>query len=125
MKSLTAEWIKKASNDLIVAKREFEFEPPIYDAVCFHSQQCVEKCLKAVLQENDIYFEKTHDLDILLDKCKNFIPEILDYKTELIELSSFAVEIRYPGTESTAEEAEKYLLVAERIITIVRRHLQR
>ena len=123
MKELTAEWMKKAEDDLLVAKREFE-EPPVYDAVCFHSQQCVEKCLKAVLQENDVYFEKTHDLYTLLNKCKVFIPELLNYKIELIELSSFAVEVRYPGTESNAEEAEKSLLVADKIIKIVRSYME-
>ena len=77
MKELTVEWMDKATDDLLVAKRELE-EPPVYDAVCFHSQQCVEKCLKAVLQENDIYFEKTHDLDVLLNKCKAIIPELMN-----------------------------------------------
>ena len=123
MKELTAEWMNKASDDLLVAKREFEFDPSVYDAVCFHSQQCVEKCLKAVLQENEVYFEKTHDLDVLLNKCKVFIPELLNYKIELIELSSFAVEIRYPGTKSNAEEAEKSLLVAEKIIKIIESYI--
>jgi HEPN domain-containing protein len=47
----------------------------------------------------------------------------LVYKIELIEFSSFAVEIRYPGTEATAEEAEKCLLLAENIMKITKRYL--
>lgn len=39
---------------------------PNYDAVCFHSQQCVEKYLKALLQEYNIAFGKIHDLPVLL-----------------------------------------------------------
>lgn len=56
MKPLTDEWIRKAEEDCRVANREMEAEPPSFNAVCFHAQQCVEKYLKAVLQENDVVF---------------------------------------------------------------------
>ena len=124
MKDLTKEWVNKAEKDFQVAKREFGTKPPEYDAVCFHSQQCVEKYMKAVLQENNIFFEKTHDLDILLEKCKAFISGLASLKQELVELSSFAVEIRYPGVEATGEEAEKYLSVAEAVRKTIRAYLK-
>lgn len=124
MKGLTNEWVRKAEKDFLVAKRELNAEPPEYDAVCFHSQQCVEKYLKAVLQENEIFFEKTHDLDILQEKCKTFVPELSNLKQGLLELSSFAVEIRYPGTEATGTEAEENLSLAETIRRIVRLYLK-
>ena len=41
MKKLTLEWIKKAEGDYLVAKREFKSAPPVYEAVCFHAQQCL------------------------------------------------------------------------------------
>ncbi|OPX99841.1 MAG: HEPN domain protein [Syntrophorhabdus sp. PtaB.Bin047] len=66
MNPLTAEWIEKAENDFATAVREMRVRKrPNYDAVCFHSQQCVEKYLKAILQENGIAFGKTHNLVIL------------------------------------------------------------
>ncbi len=122
MKELTKEWITKAEKDYLVAKREFNTEESVHDAVCFHSQQCVEKYLKALLQENNIYFEKTHDLDVLLEKCKTIIHELSNLKAELIELSAFAVEIRYPGIESIKEEAERSILVAEKVRSILRKY---
>jgi len=97
MKKITSEWINKAKKDLLVAQREMREEEPVYDAVCFHSQQAVEKYLKAFLQENEIYFEKTHDLEILGEKCKNILPEIEKIKEKLIKLSIYSVEVRYPG----------------------------
>lgn len=124
MKGLTKEWIKKAEKDFLVAKREFSMEPPEYDAICFHSQQCVEKYMKAVLQENNIYFGKIHDLDVLLEKCKTSISELLNLKRELVELSSFALEIRYPGTDATVEEAKENLSVAEKVRKIIRRYFK-
>ena len=40
MKELTKEWIEKAEGDFRVASREYKTHPPVYDAVCFHAQQC-------------------------------------------------------------------------------------
>jgi len=54
MKPETQEWIEKAEGDLKVARRETQTADPVYDAVCFHAQQCAEKYLKAVLEEHNI-----------------------------------------------------------------------
>jgi len=122
MKSITKEWIEKAEQDFLVAKREFEAVPPAYEPVCFHCQECIEKYLKAILQENDIYFEKIHDLDILLEQCKNLIPQIYGLKKELVELSSYAVEIRYPGISISDEETKKAIKVTREARDIIRRY---
>jgi HEPN domain-containing protein len=68
MKKITEEWITKAEKDYLVAIRELNTEPIVGEAVCFHAQQCIEKYMKAILQENDVEFEKVHDLDILLNR---------------------------------------------------------
>jgi HEPN domain-containing protein len=68
MKQITQEWVDKAEGDFATAQRELQVqEMPNYDAVCFHSQQCVEKYLKACLQEENIAFNRIHDLSRLLD----------------------------------------------------------
>jgi HEPN domain-containing protein len=68
MNPLTSEWVQKAEGDFGTASREIRARrAPNYDAVCFHAQQCAEKYLKALLQEEDIPFGKTHNLVILLD----------------------------------------------------------
>ena len=124
MKNLVIEWISKAEKDYRVANREFFIEDPVYDAVCFHAQQCIEKYLKALLQENDIFFEKIHDLDVLVEQSKILIPELLNLKENLIELSAFAVEIRYPGIESKKEDAEISISVMEKVRNIVRKYFK-
>jgi HEPN domain-containing protein len=59
MKKITREWVDKAEGDFATAQRELIVQrDPNYDAVCFHSQQCAEKFLKARLQEADIAFRK-------------------------------------------------------------------
>ncbi len=70
MKPITREWVNKAEGDFATAQREFIVYPdPNYDAVCFHSQQWGEKLLKARLQEADVPFIKTHDLDLPGKRC--------------------------------------------------------
>jgi HEPN domain-containing protein len=68
MKPITAEWVKKAEGDWEVAQKAYRARKnPVYDAACFHSQQCVEKYLKARLVEAGIAFTKTHNLLSLLN----------------------------------------------------------
>src|SRR4051812_24543529 len=75
MKPLTREWIKKAEGDFKTAGRELRArKSPNFDSSCFHSQQCVEKCLKAVLHEAGISFPHTHDLVVLLNRTLSVQP---------------------------------------------------
>ncbi len=54
MKPITQEWVSKAEGDFGTVDRELQAQTNLnYDAVCFHSQQCVEKYLKACLQEEE------------------------------------------------------------------------
>ncbi|MBI4661439.1 MAG: HEPN domain-containing protein [Verrucomicrobia bacterium] len=57
-------WIAKAEGDLHSCERENRARKhPNYDSACFHARPCVEKCLKARLQEASIPFPRTHDLE--------------------------------------------------------------
>lgn len=67
MKPRTMEWIEKAEGDLTIALREVNAPEPVWDGICFHAQQCAEKYLKALLEEQGIPFSKTHDLVYLLE----------------------------------------------------------
>jgi len=64
---------------------------------CFHSQQCAEKYLKALLLTRTNEFPKTHDLIHLNDLCRaNGI--LTEFSEAMLgELSLHAVASRYPG----------------------------
>ena len=49
MKPLTHEWSQKAEGDYTVVATLWQAESVVYDAICFHAQQCIEKYLKAWL----------------------------------------------------------------------------
>jgi len=63
MIALVNEWIQKAEGDFISALREYRARKfPNFDAAGFHAQQCIEKYMKALLQRQNVRFEKIHDL---------------------------------------------------------------
>lgn len=63
MSDVLDEWMAKAEGDFFTASRELAAtERPNYDAVCYHSQQCAEKYLKALLIARRVTPPKIHDL---------------------------------------------------------------
>ncbi len=98
MNPLTIEWIEKAEKDFATAGREMRVRKlPNYDAVCFHAQQCVEKYLKAFLQEKNTPFGKTHNLIILFELILPIEASWERIRPQLQILNGYAVEVRYPG----------------------------
>ena len=59
MKAATRDWVDKAEGDFLAAaalarRRKI----PLHVQVCFHSQQCAEKYLKARLEEAGVHFPR-------------------------------------------------------------------
>jgi HEPN domain-containing protein len=65
MNEVVREWIDKAEGDYLTATREAQADPPNYDAVCFHAQQCVEKLMKAAVIAKGEIPPRMHDLTVL------------------------------------------------------------
>ena len=121
MKEQTREWLEKAEEDYLAALSMMELsKPKLYAPICFHAQQCVEKYLKALLVEHNIYFAKTHDLTALLNILLTTLPEWELHRDPLRTLNRYAVEYRYPGEESiiraTAQDAINILEEARTLI---------
>lgn len=124
MKPETQEWIEKAEGDLKVARREAQTPDPVYDAICFHAQQCAEKYLKALLEEDNITFPQIHDLVVLLDLSGGLIPALDPLKPRLAHLSVFGIASRYPGVRADRQAAEEAITTAEEVRTIIRTKLR-
>lgn len=123
MKRATTEWIERAEGDLKVAKREVQTADPVWNVVCFLAQQCVEKYLKAFLEEHDIPFEKTHDLVVLLNLSGGQIPELEVMRPQLAYLSPLAVAARYPGVQTDQQTAKAAIEIAEQVRALLRAKL--
>jgi len=94
---------------LSTANREHRADPPNFDAVCFHAQQCIEKLIKALLIQTGTIPPKTHDLNILAGLTAQRFPEQDWPMEELRLLSQAAVTFRYPGDSAGKIEAESAL----------------
>ncbi|WAM31913.1 HEPN domain-containing protein [Caldicellulosiruptor naganoensis] len=99
MNDIVNNWIKKALEDLKVAEHELSLEENqmVTSAICFHSQQAVEKLLKAYLTSKNVKVGKSHDIAYLLQLCIHQDSDFLKLKELNVEqLTFYAVEIRYP-----------------------------
>jgi HEPN domain-containing protein len=121
MKRITREWIKKAEGDWHDALRAYRARKhPNYDSTCFHAQQCVEKYLKARLDEAGIAFGKTHDLPFLLRLALYVEPQWTNLRRPAKALNAYAVDIRYPGRVATKARAKKAIADCRQIRRAVR-----
>ena len=114
-------WIERAEEDYLLALAALNRKSPLTYGATFHTQQCIEKYLKALLISRQVDFPRTHDLAALGYLCQKagIILPIDDDALEL--LTAYAVETRYPGTQPTVEEAKE----AIRLARIVRKFIKR
>ena len=124
MNPLTLEWARKADGDATAARILTQSAAPVHDAICFHAQQCIEKYLKAWLQEANIAFRRTHDLEELLDLIVPTVPTWGKWQPDFLILTSHAVDFRYPGKSSSAADAEHALKVCEEVRNAIRAELK-
>ena len=124
-KQFIKDWITKANEDLLVINRLTEGSIIATSAICFHSQQLVEKILKAYLIANGKEIRKTHNIEFLLSECADFDNEFS--KIDPQNLSDFGVEVRYPGDmyQATENEALEYKQLAIEIKNFVSEKIEK
>jgi HEPN domain-containing protein len=123
MKRVTRQWLRKAENDLRVAGHLFKLRPLPSDEICFHCQQAIEKFFKAMLAEQALPIQKTHDLTILLAQLLPTIPALRALGRGLKGVSRYAVEYRYPGMNTTARQARAAYQKSLRVRATIRKLL--
>src|SRR5438874_8218026 len=106
MKAATRQWVDKAEADYAAARLlRRSRKKHSRDIVCFHLQQCVEKYLKARLEEGGLEFPRTHDLERLLDLAVELEPLWSSLRPAMATITDYAVETRYPGRAISIVEA--------------------
>ena len=124
MKPATAEWVAKAEGDFLTAGRELRArKSPNYDAVCFHAQQCAEKYLKAVLQEDERNMPKIHNLIELMLLCEEIDNNFEMLRADLVTMERFSVRTRYPGETAEKRDAQSAYAAAGTTRKFVRQKL--
>lgn len=109
-------WLEKARRDLITAQEKLNSAEPFTDIICFHAQQAAEKYIKAYLVLQELEFPKTHTLEDLVLLAAQKDTAFLELKDCSVELTPYAVEIRYPEWEEPSlEDARKSVAIAEKV----------
>jgi HEPN domain-containing protein len=119
---LVADWRRRADEDLAVAEHLLREGARHANAVAFHCQQAVEKYLKAFLTWREVEFPKTHDLGRLLDLVQTVNEPLAHGLRQVIALTPFGVELRYPGDrpDASPEQAHEAVRLAREVHTAVR-----
>ncbi len=97
-KDLAIKWFNKGNNDLTAGEYIISMPNPPADIIYFHSQQAVEKYLKGFLAFHKLDIPRTREISS--------------------ELSSYAVDVRYPmegNYDVTIEETHRAMDIAEKI----------
>lgn len=87
-------WLNQAYFDMRAA--ELSYENHFYEWTCFQSEQCVEKCLKAVLVNHGYRPPKIHSISILMSISNKINPKFRDTKFIFRQIESFTFVSRYP-----------------------------
>jgi HEPN domain-containing protein len=71
-KTIAIEWLQSAQDDLDSIRYLLHVEH-LTNIVAFHSQQAVEKSLKALMEYHQLPFIKTHNIEKLYRHLKQYV----------------------------------------------------
>ncbi|OGQ94980.1 MAG: hypothetical protein A2284_04885 [Deltaproteobacteria bacterium RIFOXYA12_FULL_61_11] len=120
MNERTERWREFASQDLQMA--ELALTGALYNQVCFHCQQCLEKLLKALLADQETATPRTHSIvDLLALFPADFLNDLRD---ELGDMDLYYLPTRYPDALPGSlaeglpdrEDAEEALLLTRAVM---------
>jgi len=115
--------LRKAENDLAVARHLFTFRPLLNDEICFHCQQAIEKYFKGLLAKLGLSIQKTHDLTILLQQLVPTDATLRSLARGLKGVTRYAVQYRYPGMNTTSRQARAAYKKAQSVRVEIRKRL--
>jgi len=110
----------KANEDIAILELSSEHPENYTSAICFHSQQAVEKFFKSYLAYKEIEFERKHDVDFLLSQCMKVEKSQFEY-LDLKSLNDYTVKVRYADDfyYPSVKEALEYKEIAFEVKKIV------
>jgi HEPN domain-containing protein len=120
----TKAWMSKAWRDLETARRAVAGQPPFYDVAVYHCQQAAEKAVKAFLVRHGQPYEKTHDIEVLVDIAGEIEPGFRQWADAADALTPYATRFRYPNATFAVDplpvEYDEALQQAQGIYDFVR-----
>ena len=124
MKASTRQWLDFAKADLLNCKRILD-DDFLTAIVAFHSQQAVEKCFKALIEEKDLTIPRIHSLVRLYSVIEGFLDQPFEIR-ELLAFDSVYINSRYPSDigmiptgKPTLQDAKEFYESAKKIFDAI------
>jgi len=122
MKKTTEDWLISAESDLILIQ-EIITNENLTHLSAFHAQQAIEKSFKAIIEEFDLGFTKTHSLEMLYNKVKEKIFPVIN--TDLfVLLDQLYIDARYPGEMGLLPEGKPSISEAKEFFDLGKKVLE-
>jgi HEPN domain-containing protein len=114
-------WLEIATSDLLTAKLLIGQKDILPAISVYHSHQCVEKALKAVLIAKKLPNPKIHNLNYLLNQATIVFPTLKQYEDACAVLNESLPKLRYPtGDRFTKEDAQDCYRIAKMILANIK-----
>ena len=121
MKKQAESWVTAAYDDLLVIIEILDNEN-LTHMVAFHSQQAIEKSLKAVLEEEDSEVLRTHNILVLREKVERYINLQIDQEI-FDEINELYIDSRYPTDLGLLPDGKPTKKVANKIYNEIKKYL--
>lgn len=114
-------WLVRAESNLRLAKKG-NVEGVVCEDLCFEAQQAAEKAIKALLIHFGDEFPKVHSFNVLLERLQKHIV-LPPYIEDVLELSDYAIQTRYPGDYHpvTEEEYRRAIIISQKALKWVKK----
>ena len=128
MKKQTEYWLNSAGDDLMLIQEIIDNEY-LTNMVAFHSQQAIEKSIKAVLEEKEGAVPKIHNIITLRGKVEKYIElsvdqELFDQINELYIDSRYPMDMGFlPDGKPSKEIADDFFNIATEVNENIRAYL--
>jgi len=88
----------------VLTGKIFHPEDYMYNIICFHSTQAVEKLLKSFIINNGKTIEKIHDLDTLHQIAATIDVSFAEIKSECMLINTFVQNIKYSSKNQISKQ---------------------
>lgn len=131
METAVEEWLTAARDDLETVS-EILGNPRLTHVVAFHTQQCVEKGFKAVLEKHEETVPNIHNLITLYGRVEKHLSAEIDVDLDMLDrLNELYIDARYPGERGllpegkpSKTEAQHFHAFAEKLFETIRQHAE-
>lgn len=95
------------------------------EKIYFELQQSAEKLLKSMLSRGGIKFPRSHDIERIIELCEENNIALVDDIDFLIELNDYAVDGRYSIIHDDINEADRYIVILEKLIELIEKKIKK